>query len=344
MSRTRSEDKYPSSVPGESNTPSASDDSEQTSYFAAASQGEMHGEVQPLAAEGAQGVLLPRAAMVLGKNVNISEANLPDGTNPDDSLLTQNIEIPAGYSVNVSEDLGWMEEDGRYVLELEYGRLTASADGRTLDYTLDRPLMNNEEPHQDEIGFDKFEEFELIGPDGAIVPAQVEIPIVDDVPVAIFTDMDGEFETGVKPGQTMTGLWDINFGADDASEPYRGFEVRVYFGDPNGDDYVSDRLALPQKGSFTILKDNMFYGVITFNADGTYSFMAGPVETKLYIGIGTQDADGDITEVRGASIALTISSTYEKPEGPDEYEFATIFFDEANLAEGTANDLSIIHI
>ena len=127
------------------------------------------------------------------------------------------------------------------------------------------------------------------------------------------------------------------FGADGASEPHGGFEVRVYINDPGGTAVVVDRLApASDKGSLAVMYDNVYYGQLVFHTDGTYTFQSAQVEATLYIGIGTQDADGSESQTTG--FTLNLSGGDEPPPPLEDVRFDQIVFDEAHLAAGTKPD------
>ena len=260
----------------------------------------------------------------LGDNLEFSEAHLANGTAPDTDALVQDIDIPDGFSIVFENDDRWeMDADGNYLLYSEYGYLFASADGRELRYTLTDPIANNNSNGNQLSGLDLIPAIQLLGEDGEIYEVPVSIKIYDDEPV-ITVEAN---KTQIEAGDTVTGTWDVNFGAD----LEEGFALEFVV---DRKSFTPDAFKLGEPVEVTI--DGVYYGSITVNKDGTFLIeSSAELDKNIDCSLKITAVDGD-----GDSVSETIGLTIQGGQDvPDPY---MVEVSESHLENGTAPDAAAL--
>lgn len=268
----------------------------------------------------------------LGDGADFDEANLVaggatqnSGTRPDEAALTQNIDIPDGFTISTA---GWTSAGAdTWTLAGQYGFLTYSTGGgQSLSYTLTNPPQvagDGANITQDSIGITLL--------DGGLnsVNLPVVVDIADDVPLSMLGSNDNKDSVSLQSGALYdNGKWFVNYGADGKA----------------GDDSLTLTVAMggetfgasvePGGGPITILLGGKEYGVISFEENGSYSFRAAAnTSGELLFTLTGKDGDGD--EVSSSTFAINV-----RPAGgpPDGYYLGGNGekFDEAFLQEGTS--------
>lgn len=263
--------------------------------------------------------------------LDFDEANLPGGTRPDAEALSKTIDIPDGYSVDLS---AW-NSTGNGIHEYRVGHLTLRYDGSKLTCNLTASQISG----NPEDGREQHDSF-LTGlkfvreSDGATLVVPLRVSLIDDIPEASLTLASNS----VEGGQSISGTWNVSFGADGAltssEDPsITGYVLRVTY--PGSDKAVEYWLD-PDK-PFTLVQplgNNEYgtvYGALIFSKEPEWSFSFEAnynAEGQISFAVGGMDKDGDITW--SDSVAIDV-----EPKGPPITFSSVAEFDEANLPDGT---------
>lgn len=259
----------------------------------------------------------------LGDGVVLYEANLENGTAYANGMgLEKSIDVPAGFSVDLTKG-GWAQQpDNTYVLQGTYGHLTCSADGKNLTYTLDKRAQHEEGKGANTIR-DVINGIVLKNEDGKTFdPMPARVTIVDDLPETFIGA--GTESNIIKSGSSYEGSWQVQYGADEAATS-TPLQLKVYL----GSEVATINVVPGQKHAVSFGGEK--FGDITFNAvTGKYTFEAAPNKSgTLRLELTATDKDGDKTS---DDFIIKV----EPVSGP-EVDYITVEEkpDEANLPGGT---------
>ena len=155
--------------------------------------------------------------------VTFDEANLAAGSSPDASALEKALSLPAGFKV-LTDD--WDElADGRFELAGDGVVLRYDSASNSLVCVLTDALAH-EGQGRDSLEFE-LPAFSLVDANGNERNAYVPVTVKDDAPEAAIYGPDGAVSGSVEFGDTYTGRWDFEFGADGSSDVNGGFMVQV---------------------------------------------------------------------------------------------------------------------
>lgn len=268
----------------------------------------------------------------LGYGYHFNEANLQNGTDPNPDLITQQIALPEGYTIDLSD--GWLDHGkGMFVKVGEYGYLITNADGSTLSYQLMDAVKNDSESAEIEgdTGYDIFKDIVLTGKNGDKTSLDAKIEIRDDSPAV---DFGGDSNAAVAPGSSFTGTWGVNFGADG---PFTDTPLRLVVS-VNGKSENFN--FIPGKAiSIDLVIAGKSYGLLELNPNGTYTFKPSAdmaESTDIGFSLRATDADGDKGfSNNGDNFVITVGGSLEiKPVELTLYE--------ANLPGGTDADAAAL--
>ncbi len=241
-------------------------------------------------------ITLTDAGLVASNDdVTVNEAALPTGSDPSSpaetvtGTLADNVTpgvVPYTYAL-LSSPTGThgtltLDPDGSYSYTL-----TSTVDGATADNGI--TTENNADTFT----------YQVTDANGNTATSTITIDVVDDVPAAT-ADTNSVVEGGVVTGNVLTDCADDVFGADGATATAPAGGVTGVAAGSNTSSPVSGGLGVPVAGTF---------GVLTLNADGSYSYdgnpnvvtPAGATDTFVYT---ITDGDGDTS-----TVTLTISLT-----------------------------------
>ncbi|WP_404297801.1 retention module-containing protein [Halomonas sp.] len=272
-----------------------------------------------------------------GPDLTVDEANLEDGSSPDDGALTQT----GSFTITALDGVADLTVGGEAIVEngveaatlptlttgagnvLAITGYTDNGDGTyTVDYSYTLNSAKDHEQPQDDT--ELFQDFavSVTDSDGDTDSGTLTVEILDDVPTAENvgnTVPQGSFDP--IEGNAMTDGTPDTEGADTA----RVTEVVVGNNAP---------VSVPESGTVDVTGE---YGVLTIEADGSYSYARNPGTPGGVQDVFTYtltDADGDsdtATLTIGIGDApVTISGL--STEGPD------LTVDEANLEDGSSPD------
>ncbi len=277
-------------------------------------------------------------------NLHLDEANLADGTNPDNDALTQEghlvIEGSAPKSITIGEVTffkdgdTWKSEDGSESVKVDNGtvKITSvetNADGQHIinyEYTLEESIDSGDISSvvQDKTSFD----VTISGENETSVTTTVNVHVNDDAPediqdIATTTNSD-----------TATVIVDIDFGADNGAGKTLEFGDKTFECDADGNWSSSDggNVTINEDGSVTLEGDGM-----SLNNSGSSNLWTATVENvpesgTLQQNVTVKDADGD-TE--------SFNITAERGETPED-AIAALNGSASYIEAGTDYNVSII--
>ncbi len=258
-------------------------------------------------------------------NLFVDEANLPAGTEPDAAQLTKTVAAPDGHTFIADPDYNWaVDAKGNWTRETPYGLLTVAKDGSEVSYTLLRNAdhSTSDLSYQDRPAIqDQINGIWLMDANGReYYLGDNNVTILDDAPWVY--SKASEAVIPILAGESFQTSWQIALGADN---PNRAISLDVTV---NGSDAIH-QIPATLGTSVNIVVDNISYGRLKLNGDGTLVFDAGNVPVKLlHIQIALPD---DVEGGYGCLMELNIE---ERPVPPSSWEFAKVTFDEANLPSG----------
>ena len=274
---------------------------------------------------------------VLGLGISLAEANLANGTHPDNALLTQAVDIPDGYTLDLTAG-GWArQEDGTYKKQGAKGYLTSDAAGENLTYTLTTRVINDGTDPADydgNKGYDVIDGLRLLDAAGNQYALKAGIRILDDAPEISWSGGSVAMDSG---GLYAGGTYALRYGADGAADQ-KPLVLSVTL---NNEDPVA--FAVTPGGSRGLTIGGVTYGTLYLNLDGTFSFKArenigADAPVRLTMNLAARDGDGDTADTGGNPLTITIT----KPAGPPEGFVlgAGASFSEADLPGGTLGGIN----
>lgn len=148
---------------------------------------------------------------------------------------------------------------------------------------------------------------------GSVFEVEIKVDITDDMPT-LAVGNDFSVTEGGQTGQTATGSFDFNFGADDGEG--KSFTV-------NGKEYQ-----LPTEGNPLVIEGQ--YGTLTVNSDGSYNYAAKPDMG------GNQDSfEFKITDADGDTLSQNVNVNIGEANGPDMAGGIVVEVNEAGLHDDT---------
>ncbi|MBN8411024.1 VCBS domain-containing protein [Halomonas litopenaei] len=258
-----------------------------------------------------------------GGDVQVSEANLADGSAADSTALTRGgsftfTSVDGVASVQVGDQsltlnqLQGLSTTNPVVIDTAYGSLSLTgfdgdAAGGTVSYsyTLDTRVDNDSQDGATGSGFTETVGLVVTDDNGTRGQASISIAITDDGPSLQIGDSTEPGTATVVEGQSVNGSWTTDAGADGAT-------VTVTVG--------GDSLVLGSAADATVSFD-LTEGTLTVGRDGSWTFEANnnldqAENPSVNFTIETVDSDGDtasdshtvtITDGTGPTVTVTDS-------------------------------------
>ena len=291
----------------------------------------------------------------------VDEAHLSTGTDPDASGVSVNVPLPVtndGTPCVVDVTLGGWERVGNsdiYTLVQGSGKLTYDKGGNALTYTLTDSVDHGAPGSATDASTSQ--NIHIVITDGENTWGRdVVVSVTDDAPDVDMLGQNGQTSGAGQSGREFTGTWDVDFGADGASEATEtaislAVKVSVYPTDADGNklsgapkdhSFNFDLTEAQLRGEPVQLGE---YGTIRFvespagSGKGSFVFKpAGNLMADFEFKLGATDSDGDFrTNNDGNGFEFKVTPT-PPPVSETEGIKADGAVDEAHLADGTSPD------
>ncbi|MBY6232792.1 retention module-containing protein, partial [Halomonas sp. DP4Y7-1] len=258
-----------------------------------------------------------------GGDVQVSEANLADGSAADSTALTLGgsftfTSVDGVASVQVGDQsltlnqLQGLSATNPVVVDTAYGSLSLTgfdgdAAGGTVSYsyTLDTRVDNDSQDGATDSGFTETVGLVVTDDNGTRGQASISIAITDDGPSLQIGDSTEPGTATVVEGQSVNGSWTTDAGADGATVTVTVGNETLTLGDADTD----------------VVTFNTAEGVLTVGRDGSWTFEANnnldqAESPSVNFTIETVDSDGDtasdshtvtITDGTGPTVTVTDS-------------------------------------
>ena len=259
--------------------------------------------------------------------IQVKEANLDTGSNPEPSSLMQEFVLPEGYLVDISKG-SWVASGQNYELHLQDtpGYLTFNPSTGQLFHTLTGPIVN------DGSGLDgsilSYPQVAFKNGEGEQVNLNVNVEVIDDAPSV---SIGGYESPEIYSWDNYYGTWDVDFGADGAAAGDSLFITVTHPGHP------AFKAPVTLGESVDIIIDGKNYGSILFDSNGKdFAFFPDQdgdyIQGILNFTLTAKDSDGDIGKSETLSLFLSDPETNLGIShiGGDQS------FNEANLPEGSS--------
>lgn len=245
----------------------------------------------------------------LGEGLSFNEANLADGTNPLPGELNKSIDLPDGFTVDVTAP-GWNSRPGGgYEMKGDNGILVCSGNGRELSYILQEAAGHGAPGTADDKSLQNvFPGIILKDANGNNFSLPAKITIVDDAPLVSVSSGGSVGLGGDIYDFSTKGELDVAFGADgDGGDNVIPVTLEYAYQTQAGPQKGSIILNLPRDGSSVAFDTAMGKGTLHFDAATgrliySYQALRGMRGETEDLSFAVRDGDGD-----HASAAMTFT-------------------------------------